>query len=409
MQMIKKLLVFAISLLLVIFATLNAKAYGPEGPSPYISVTYDDGLEDGEVLSLLDVLNESSVHADMTFTNMWVNGLTASNDSYSGIVDYRVEAHTPLYNLADHKGTLVTRVEGFGLLDGEPGDGIDGFFDDPLIDIPELFVQDVTTVGNNAFVSVFGKFAHRRFIDKDEIAADPFDIGERPFFGAISGTNNLLGLVNEVGDTDHITGNIVSRQATGVYGFAFALKNLDNENFFDGWGARQAFVVKDLEEFGDTFYGASQIDKNWGTDNPGQLNLGVVYGQEDILPFTTDNSYVPFVSLIQKVNRLTGYARYGFLNSTAAIGEFTLHNFATGLSYELTNKDVLAADYFHFNSEAALGIDHSHIFDVYWRHRYTDLLSSTFYTAWGVDTVNPLAPGGADNNWLIGFNLQATL
>ena len=57
--------------------------------------------------------DETTFKGDLTGPNTWLNDRAATNDSYTGTLDYRVEAATSLYKVGGHTGTLVTRVEGF--------------------------------------------------------------------------------------------------------------------------------------------------------------------------------------------------------------------------------------------------------------------------------------------------------
>lgn len=326
---------------------------------------------------------------------------------YTGSLDYRAESWTPLYNINRNTGYVVTRVEGLAFFDED----IQNVFADRLIDIPELFFVNATETDSADIHFVFGKFAHRRFIDKDEIVDDPFDIGERPYLGAWMGPNNLLSIVGEGREGG---GRFTSKIARGGYGFAFAIKDREGKGFFDRWGFKQAFLVSELDGFGDNFYEATEINKNWGSDeNPGQFNVGLVAAQNNVLPVTDGNIYVFFTSLVQKIGKTAAYTRYGVLNSDQiGAGEFNINSLQVGLSRELTKKDTVSIDYQHTNSKArVLGLDNANLISANWKHEFNEHMRSNVFVGFGIDAANAVArlPGTDDNNWTVGFNMQASL
>lgn len=268
-----------------------------------------------DVISLFDpkqVWEDTTFKGDLTGSNTWLNGVSGARgrDVYTGSLDYRLETATPLYKLSGHSGTLVVRTEGLGFFDEQ----IEDFFSDRLIDIPELFMVDSFDLSDDVGAAiVFGKFAHRRFIDKNEIVRDPFDIGERAFFGQATGHNSLLALVNQgrEGDSDS---RYLSKMATGSYGFAVAIADKTGDGLWDRWGIKQAFVVSRLEDFGDNYYQATNITKNWGDQNsPGQFDIGYVFAQNKVLYRVdgTDNTNIVFATLAQRKDQLAVYSRYG--------------------------------------------------------------------------------------------------
>ena len=116
---------------------------------------------------------------------------------------------------------------------------------------------------------------------------------------------------------------------------------------------------------------------------------------------------------MQKIDKTAGYVRYGVLNSDQIGGkDFTINNIQIGLSHELTQKDTVSIDYLHTNSETRiLGLDNSNLISTSWKHEFTEHIRSNVYLGFGNDIANPMAraPGTGDNNWMIGFNLQAVL
>lgn len=367
----------------------------------------DDPLEPGTTLKLSELFEKTEIHADGAIGNFFIDGVAGSDKVHDGIIDYRFEAHTPIYNLRAHKGSIVTRVEGFGLLNGEPGDNINGFFDDPLIDIPELFYQDDFEVGGSDVKLVFGKFANRRFFDKDEVAPDPFDIGERPYFSITANTNNLLNSINQFRDNDQFN----SIQATGSYGFMLSAKDRDGDTFWDRWGYKQAFAVAEVDNFANNFYGISEINKNWGYRLPGQFNLGFLYANEDVFRNGSDqNSYLLYSSLVQRVtSKFIPYFRYGLLNTSSFGTDVTISNISAGALYQLTQKDILASHIIWSNVDAGGDAANPIINVNYWTHKFSQHFSSVLFAVWKYNQPSFAAFDGEDNNWFMGLSLNAAL
>lgn len=363
-----------------------------------------------EVLNLKDVFTETSYKGDGSFGNTWINDVSGQSDNshYTGTLDYRLETTTPIYKLKGHTGLIITRVEGLGFIDEE----IDDFFHDRLIDIPELFFVNATSVGGSDAALVFGKFAHRRFIDKDEIIDDPFDIGERKYFGDWTGPQSIQSLIGEGREG---AGRFTSKQARGNYGFALAIKDRDGDSFWDRWGIKQAFVVTELDGFGDKFWEATEINKNWGdAENPGQFNIGFITGQNRVLPVFDSNFYHFYTSLIQKRGDIAAYTRYSNLNSdfVGTPGDFSLSNIQFGLQYDLTETDRFSADFLHTNSkEVILGLDKSSLLSFNWRHKFNEHFYSNVNTGFGFESSGPQnrIVGNSDDNWFMGFNLVGVL
>lgn len=351
-------------------------------------------------------IQSTEIHADASIGNFFHNAQAAGvDDGYDGIFDYRVEIHTPLFKLADHRGSLVTRVEGFGFIDNN----IKDFFDDPLIDLPELYLQDDFQIKGMDNKIVFGKFANRRFFDKNEIMNDPFDIGERPFFSSIANVNTLLASIQTARDPDQLN----SIQATGSYGFYYSIKDNDGNGFWDRWGYKQSFTVAQLNNFGSNFYGISEVNKNWGDKRPGQFDIGLLYAQSDVFritrPANVDGkpAYLLYTSLTQKLNsRTSAYAKYGMLaNNNATGASFNENNVVTGFSYKLTEKDSLGTNLVYVDYGNGI---HSFSHLNSWTHKFNQNFYSTLFATFRYNA--PAAtPSGEDNNWFIGLNLTGYL
>lgn len=362
--------------------------------------------------NLKEVYDETTFKGDLTLSNTWLNGVAGhrKDDVYTGSLDYRMEAATNLYKLGGHTGTLVTRVEGLAFFDEQ----IDDFFSDRLIDIPELFLVDSFDINDStAGAIVFGKFAHRRFIDKNEIINDPFDIGERAYFGQATGHSNLLALVNEgrEGDSDN---RYLSKMATGSYGFAVAIADKEGDTFWDRWGIKQAFVVARMDDFGDNYYQATDITKNWGdSENPGQFDIGYVYAQNKVLYRVdgTDDTNVFFTTLAQRFGKFAAYGRYGVAFAGLAPGDnTTINNLALGIQYDLTDKNTWGFDYLTLNSNNSAVFDSSSLYTTYITHKFNDHLKANGYLGFGSGAPNATSFGsGDDHNWMIGFNFQGIL
>lgn len=387
----------------------------------------DQSLDTGKVLNpikLVDVLDETEIHADGTITNQFFSGIAGFDEVHRALIDYRVELHTPLYNLNGHKGKAVTRLEGIAPADNN----IDGFFDDRLIEIPELFIEDSYKYENNTANLVFGRFANRRFFNKNEITPDSFDIGERSFFGTTENTSNLLNSINEFRDPDVLG----SRIATGSFGFVFELKNntlspdspsmlvsnaakyndtvwqKSKKFLVNNWGFKQGFAVAQLSNFGDNYYGISEINKNWGIKKPGQLNLGFLYGDGDAFRLIGDNksAYLLYASLAQKIDRWSGYVRWGSLFNTVAGIENVINEFNIGAYCELTAKNLIATHFLFTDLDKRLSTNNNAVWINTWKHSFTDNVASWVFTAFQFNVINPGATNGTDNSWSTGFNVQ---
>jgi len=359
------------------------------------SITLDDGTE---------------IQADTTITSQWRDGTSGGVNEYTGAFDYRVETKTPFYERGDHEGSIIMRVSGLALIDDQIGD----FFDDELIDINELFLRDDYAGESNDYYFVAGKFATRRFFDKDEITPDTFDIGERRFAGAIENTNNLLNFMNEFRD---VNDSLAGRDAKGSYGFSFGVKDRDGDTFADRWGFRQALSVAELGHFGNTFYGVSEINKNWGEADSddlfdaGQFDLGLVYGGNGAyrLPNTSNTSYTLYTSFVQQIDKWAPYVRWGTLfGQTGGSSDFSVNEFRFGVTYSLDDKNTLATHLSYFDG-AEFAVDDTFIWINTYRHRFSDQVSGWLFMTQNFNQYNPNATGSYDNSWSSGAHVSLNL
>ncbi len=360
----------------------------------------DEGLKEGKVITLESAIEDTEIHADGSIGNFFRNAQNSSlNNGYDGILDYRIEAHTPLFKLGTHRGSVVTRVEGFGFFDNN----IKHFLDDPLIDIPELYTQDDFKIKNLDTKIVFGKFANRRFFDKNEIMSDPFDIGERPFFSSVANVNSILASIQTARDADQLN----SIQSSGSYGFYFSIKDNHKKGLLGRWGYKQSLTVAQMQHFGSNFYGISEINKNWGDKRPGQFDIGALYAQNEVFRVARnpgvsgDPAYLFYSSIVQKINsRLSGYVKYGLLaNNDASGNNFWVNNVVTGASVKLTDKDSFGSHLVFLDSTLAPhSISHLNA----WTHKFNSNFYSTLFATFKYNAPTTIGP---DNNWFIGLNL----
>ena len=380
---------------LVLLSSLNAVS---------AVVFKDEGISEGEVINLEETFTKTEVHADVSANTVWFNDVAGSTNGFDGIVDYRVEAHTPLYRVGASKGHLVTRIEGFTYFDGS-----EAFFDDRSIDIPEIFWQNRhKTEGGTEVDFALGRIANRRFFDKDELAPDPFDIGERPFFGAIANTNNVFNRINTARDTDHRN----SIQQTGDFGIYTSIKDTDGKGLFNRWGHKQGFFVSDIEHnFGKTFYLTQELNKDWGEKYPGRFTAGLLLANEDVFrqPTNGERSYLTYASLVQKIHpKVTHYFRYGLLSTSDATGNgFVTNHITSGFLTKLTKKDILANHIVWFSdrnlSSRLLNLN-------FWIHKFNKNFYSTAYATFRYGLPNSAnAFSGQDNSFFFGLNLTATI
>ncbi len=350
-------------------------------------------------------LEDIEIKADMTLTNQFFQGQAGSSNNYDGFVDYRVEGKMPIFKLSEHEGTLYTRVEGLAPIDNN----IDNFFDDQLIDIPEIFVRDDVKGDDLDYMLVFGKFANRRFFDKQEIAYDPFDIGERRSPAAIEGTLSLLNLMNEFRDSNDA---YQSRIASGSYGFVLGLSDREGSGLLSRWGVRQAFAVTEMQQFGSSYYGITEVKKNWGeAGSAGQFDIGLVYAGSQAFRFANPDSttYLLYASAMQEMGKFTPYTKWGSMwfddlaGSTHLINEWRL-----GAYHKTTDKDMLGMHAAWFDGEA-LGSHNTLVLINTWRHEFNEHVASWLYYIPEINQANGNATGGKDNSWTAGLNLNLIL
>ncbi len=353
----------------------------------------------------LDLLDDAEIKADATLTNQFFHGVAGSNNDHDAFVDYRVEGKFPIYKLSEHEGSLYVRVEGLAPVDNN----IDKFFRDPLIDIPEIFVRDDYADDDREYMTVFGKFANRRFFDKQELYNDPFDIGERRSPAAIEGTLSLLNLMNEFRDSND---QFQSRIASGSYGFVLGVKDSEGTGLLSRWGAKQALAVTEMNQFGNSFYGISELNKNWGEKgSAGQFDMGLVYAGSQAYRFSNPDSttYVLYASFAQEMGKFTPYTKWGSMwfddlaGSTHNINEWRL-----GATHRTTDKDQLAMHLAWFDGEA-LGANNTSVLINTWRHAFNDHIASWLYYIQEFNQFNTAATGTKDNSWTAGLNFNLIL
>ncbi|MDD9897463.1 MAG: hypothetical protein OXU45_00540, partial [Candidatus Melainabacteria bacterium] len=350
---------------------------------------------------------ETEFHGDGSYEHYFFNDVANSNDGYDGLIQYRVEAHTPLYKLGGHDGRLVTRMQGFGYLDDDIGD----FLDDPLIELPEIFVQDDFKVFGHDSSFVAGKFAVRRFFAKNEIVADPFDIGESSYFGSPANSLKPLNFLNMMrADGDLSPDPVISPNVfTGSYGFMYSIKDNDGDKFWtDGWGFKQALLTNKVENLGDNFFSVTELNKNWGKKYPGYSATGVVFGQGDVLPQPGKALGDPggvimlYSSLVQRIKRADLYYHLTkFYQTSATQEEFSTIFFNIGGYYNFKNSDRAG---FHglwwqnqFNRRSPICFIADYV------HNFSDNVFGSLYSIYYYDFPNPtLDTYESDNSFSFG-------
>ncbi len=380
------------------------------------------------VLASVELPGGATVQADLTLSNQFFQGVAGSDNNHDAFIDYRVETSLPVFRLSEHEGTVVVRVEGLGAID----DKIDDFFDDPLIDIPEIFIRDDYKTESLDYMLVFGKFANRRFFDKQEIYNDPFDIGERRGPAAIEGTLSLLNTMNEFRDSND---SYQSRIASGSYGFVLAVKDREGGGLLDRWGFKQALAVTEMQSFGGSFYGISEVNKNWGQKasqgelwGAGQFDMGFLYSGEqaygNISPFAPDQTVcLLYASAVQEIGKFVPYIKWGSLwyEDLLVLGNLTgfsanrkhvVNEFRLGFEHHTTSKDTLAMHYAWFdsdNSSFAFDVNNTSVLINSWRHKFNDHIISSLYYIHEFNQPNLFANGFKDNSWTAGLNFNLVL
>lgn len=344
-----------------------------------------------------DALDTLQMNGDATLSNIFNEGFSGATRTFTGLFDYRVE--TTIKN--KYLGGITSRVSGLGFYD----DRINNFMDDPIIDIPELFYRkdfQNKKKDTSAFF-VFGKFANRRYFNKDEYSGDPQDIGERRFAPAQVNTLNIFSGINEFRDED--LRQFASRDATGSYGFAFGAKNKYNIDF------RQAFAVAHMNNFAANFYGISELSKefNAGTNHPSKIMAGYLYANDSVfrIPGSTKNSQLIYSMYTGKYKKFSYYARYGILYGNSAGDNFTANEARLGTTYRLTPKDAVTLWAGYFDTPYLANQDHAIAVNLIYKRvltKYTNLLLA--YTL-RFNDANALATGGKDNDMTFLAHLQA--
>lgn len=343
-----------------------------------------------------DVLDTLQMNGDATLSNLFNEGFSGSTRTYTGYLDYRLE--TVLKD--KHLGAVTSRVSGIGFFD----DRINTFMDDPIIDLPELFYKkdfQNKKKDSSAFF-VFGKFANRRFFNKDEYSGDPQDIGERRFAGAQVNTLNIFSGINEFRDEDQR--QFGTRDATGSYGFAFGVKNKYNIDF------RQVFAVARMNNFSGNFYGISELSKefNNSTNHPSKIMAGYLYANDSVfrIPDSNKNSQLIYSMYTGKYKKLSYYARYGVLYGNSGGDNFSANEARLGVTYRVTPKDAITLWGGYFDTPYLANQDHSLALTTTYRrviNNYTNLIFA--YTARFNDN-NALATAAKDNDMTFMGHLQ---
>lgn len=306
----------------------------------------DKNLPTEKSFELDGIIKHAEIHGDAILSSDFKNGsFNLRSDVHRAFLDYRLEGHFPLYTTKDGKSDsrLITRIFGHAFLD----ESIDNFFDDPLIDIPEIFFHGRTRRKKSELDYSFGRFAHRRFFNKTELHGDPFDIGEARFYGMAGHRLGQLVRINENRDDDLAPFGGGKATPTGSFGFQFGIKNTSG-GIFDGWTFKQAFLVSQMSEFSDNFYGISEVNKVFGKKYPSHLNLGFLYANSDVYRFANNNeqnSYLVYSSYTQKIKNFTYYLMHGSLMTTINGTETSNHEYRLGTSYKFNKKNSIATWY----------------------------------------------------------------
>ena len=344
-----------------------------------------------------DALDTLQMNGDATLSNFFNEGFAGATRTYTGFLDYRLETTVKDRYL----GGITSRVSGIGFYDNR----INTFMDDPIIDLPEFFYRknfQNKKKDSSAFL-VFGKFANRRFFNKDEYSADPQDIGERRFAGAQVNTLNIFSGINEFRDEDQR--QFASRDATGSYGFAFSAKNKYNIDF------RQAFAVARMNNFAGNFYGISELSKefNAGTNHPSKIMAGYLYANDSVfrIPGSNKNSQLIYTMYTGKYKKLSYYARYGVLYGNSAGDNFTANEARLGTTYRFTPKNSMTLWGGYFDTPYLANQDHSLALTAVYKRVLTPY--TNFFLAYTLrfNDVNSFATGGKDNDMTFMAHLQA--
>lgn len=289
---------------------------------------------------------KTELEADAVFNTDFSSG----GDIHRSFLDYRAEGRYEFYEHNGSSAAVISRIQGIAPFDSRMGD----FFDDQLIDIPELFYEQTIAWKKYKSNLRFGKFATRRFFNKDEVFSDPFDMGEMRFSGAIGHSLNLLNRINEFRDDDHR--DYGTRQATGSYGFAF---DIDKEQgLLKGLEFSQAFLQAELDDYWQNFYAVSELSYLKNLDkNPSQYILGFLYANEDVfrIPDSQLNSQLLYASYSKEIDEFKYYLKYGALFFNQAGIDASQHEYRTGVSYKLSELNSISSWLGLFDGSRSLG------------------------------------------------------
>lgn len=385
-------------------------------PLQVSALAFKDKAIDDAVIRLDEILDNSEWHFDTDITNDFTSGLAGNNNrTYRGFAEYRLESHHQLYNLnsskflngyfgKQHQGIFVQRTNGIGFIDNR----INDFIDDPLVDFPEFFLEDNFKADHIQGKFAFGKFATRRFFNKDEIFPDVFDIGERRFSGAIVNTLLPLSTINEFRDKDQALYG--TRDATGSFGMMFDINPNEkyNKGVLKGIGLRQGFQAARLDDFIGNFYGISEMYKQWGLKKPGQFNLGFLYANDAVyrIPNNQKNDYLLYSSLVQKFGKLNTFLRYGTLFAEESNSSNDAKNqIQFGGNYKINPRNSLTTWFAYYDFGGYLNFDN--YMQLTFVHTFNLTNNLTFRTALveRFNQSNSAATNSSDNDWTLALHL----
>ena len=372
----------------------------------------DEEFQSSEPIRLNDFNDIFNLHADGALHNQWFQNIP-SDQEYKATFDYRVQLDTHLAKFRKSQIDLTTRVEGFAVID----EGFQ-FFTDRTIDLPELFATDKFNYKGMNVDFTFGKFANRRFLDKDEVSPDNFDIGERFHvgsflntgeginMGSILNTNSLINVMNS-----EISTQKPGASDTGNYGFVLQVEDPDGSSLFDRWTMTHLVAVRELERFGESVYYFSELKKKWGRKSPGQFAFGYGIGNAHAFQVrnSDDNGYLFYASLVQRYKDFTPYLRWGSLNAGFQGRDLSIHHVSAGSFWQLGRKDSLGGHWVLFDSYFADIKDHfiRNAIVGTWRHDFNERINLLTFLEFNID--QPTRTLTEDSNWTTGFSLQGKI
>lgn len=377
---------------------LLALGLGVQSAKADISLSKDDSIK---------------LRLDAALSNYW-SWAVPGDDEYRLIFDRRAELESKMHFGESTEISLLTRVEGFAIMDED----VD-VFQDRFLDIPELFLRTKTDFGEDKeFSVVFGHFANRRFLDKDEITPDNYDIGERYHLGSfldpgenslasIIGTNSLINSINAAGINE-----LSGATDNGSYGFVTILEDTEGDSLLDRWRLTNTFAVAQMSPFADSFYFATELAKLWGDENPGQFDFGYLNGRARgvaRLGNGGDDVYLFYASLVQQYKDLKGYARWGTLNSEVFNQGFSINMLSAGAFYDLSERDTLGLHWVHLNTffDNSPASNYRNTLLAHLRHNFNENFYGLGFVEYNFN--RPTQTGVTDSNMSLGASLQFVL